>query len=59
MRSPEVDHGFEEAIHLLVINNSEDVLRLFEDFLTDEGYRVTTQAYLDKDLNTIAEMAPI
>jgi CheY-like chemotaxis protein len=31
---------------------------LFEDLLTDEGYRVTTQAYLDKDLNKIAEMAP-
>lgn len=44
--------------HILAINNSEDVLELFRDLLEEEGYRVTTQRYIDKDLERIAELGP-
>ena len=33
------------ARHILVINDSPDILALFADLLTDEGYRVTTDTF--------------
>ncbi len=39
--------------HVLAINESEDVLQLFHDLLEEEGYRVSTQTYIDKDLRAI------
>lgn len=44
--------------HILAINNSVDVLALFAELLQDEGYRVSTRTYVDKDLNAIEELAP-
>lgn len=44
--------------HILAVDNDEAVLGLFRDLLTDEGYRVTTQVYLDHDLSKIADLAP-
>ena len=44
--------------HILCINNSEDVLALFRELLGDEGYRVTTQSYVDKNLDAISELNP-
>lgn len=44
--------------HILAINESEDVLQLFRDLLEDEGYRVSTQSYIDKDLDGISRQAP-
>lgn len=44
--------------HILAINNSQAVLDLFHDLLTGAGYRVTTQAYLNKDLGEIERLAP-
>ena len=44
--------------HILCINNSEDVLRLFRELLGEEGYRVTTQSYVDKDLDAIGDLKP-
>ena len=32
--------------HILVINDSPDILNLFADLLTDEGYRVTTDTFM-------------
>lgn len=31
--------------HIVVINDSPDILNLFHDILTDEGYRVTTDTF--------------
>jgi CheY-like chemotaxis protein len=45
-------------LHILAINNDPDILSLFRDLLEDEGYRVTTQSYLDHDLAGIAAMQP-
>ena len=44
--------------HILAINNEPAVLDLFRDLLGEEGYRVTTQTYADKDLDAIAALAP-
>lgn len=44
--------------HILAINNDPAVLGLFRDLLEDDGYQVTTQAYVDKDLQAIAAVAP-
>ena len=33
------------ARHILVINDSPDILNLFTELLTDEGYRVTTDTF--------------
>jgi CheY-like chemotaxis protein len=44
--------------HILAINDDAMVLDLFRDLLEDEGYRVSTQLFLDKDLAAIADMAP-
>lgn len=44
--------------HILAINNDADVLDLFRELLQDEGYRVTTQAYADKDLKAIVGLEP-
>ncbi|HET7091823.1 MAG TPA: response regulator [Thermomicrobiales bacterium] len=43
---------------ILAINNDAMVLGLFRDLLEDEGYRVTTQTYIDKDLGALAQAAP-
>jgi CheY-like chemotaxis protein len=44
--------------HILAMNESDDVLKLFRELLEDEGYRVTTQPYLDKDLGRIEAAEP-
>ena len=44
--------------HILAMNESDDVLKLFRELLEEEGYRVTTQPYLDKDLGRIEAAAP-
>ena len=44
--------------HILAINNSVDVLALFIELLEPEGYRVSTQVYVDKDLKAIEALAP-
>src|SRR3954467_1059623 len=38
---------------ILAINNDPAVLALFRDLLEEEGYAVSTHAYLDHDLNEI------
>jgi CheY-like chemotaxis protein len=44
--------------HILAVNNDQMVLGLFRDLLDDAGYQVTTQTYLDKDLEQLAQLAP-
>ena len=44
--------------HVLAVNNDEAVLALFRDLLEDEGYRVTTRRYADRDLAQIRAAAP-
>jgi CheY-like chemotaxis protein len=44
--------------HILAINNDQAMLAVFRDLLEEEGYRVTTQAYLDHDLDDIRALKP-
>ncbi len=44
--------------HILAINNDLAVLTLFRDLLQDEGYRVSTQTYVDRDLAPIKQLCP-
>lgn len=44
--------------HILVINNSPDVMALMRDLLEEEGYRVTTQRLQENHLDVIVELGP-
>lgn len=44
--------------HILAINNAADVLALFTDLLEEEGYRVSTQLYTERDLPKIVAQDP-
>ncbi len=44
--------------HILAIDNSQAVLDLFRELLEGEGYRVSIQSYVDKDLDAIKGLAP-
>lgn len=44
--------------HILVMNNSQDVLALMAELLGDAGHRVTTMAFLSHDLNRVIELNP-
>ncbi len=44
--------------HILAINNDQSILTLFRDLLEEEGYRVSTQTYVDKDLAGIKASRP-
>ena len=47
-----------EQRHILCVNNSEEVLTVFRLLLEEEGYRVTTQSYLLKDMAEVREIKP-
>ncbi len=51
--------GVVERSHIIVINHSDDLLDLYADLLTEEGYTVSTQTVFDPDLTAIAELAPV
>jgi CheY-like chemotaxis protein len=54
---PVESDGYHSA-HILAINNDLSVLALFSDLLEEEGYRVSTLAYAEKDLAEIKALAP-
>ncbi len=44
--------------HILAMNDNQAVLALFREVLEDEDYRVSTQTYIDHDLEAIKAAAP-
>ena len=44
--------------HVLAIDNDDAVLGLLRDLLEDEGYRVSTQRYRERDFAAIQGLAP-
>jgi CheY-like chemotaxis protein len=44
--------------HILAINNDPAVLSLFRDLLQEAGYQVSTQNYIDRDLDQIKALKP-
>lgn len=51
-------HHAEKPSHILAINNDAMVLELFRDLLESEGYRVSTQAYSEKNLAEVVALGP-
>jgi DNA-binding response OmpR family regulator len=48
----------ETSPHILAINHSPDLLNLMRELLEEEGFRVTTQSHLDKDLDDVVHFSP-
>ena len=48
----------ESQRHILCVNNDEAVLQVFRELLGEEGYRVTTQRFVIKDLKAIRTDPP-
>lgn len=44
--------------HVLVLSDAEDIQQILQELLEDEGYRVTTQAYLTGAIDAIASQTP-
>ena len=44
--------------HILVVNDTQEILDLFRELLEEEGYRVTLYSYAFKDLQEIRELNP-
>ena len=43
---------------IMVINDTQEILELFEDILTDAGYRVSLHAYSTRDLADVVRVRP-
>lgn len=44
--------------HIVVINDTQEILDLFRDILEDEGYRVSLYSYAFQDLGEVVELEP-
>ncbi len=44
--------------HVLVVNDTEEILDLFRDILENMGHRMTAWSYSPDDLATVTEIAP-
>lgn len=51
-------HSNGQQPHILCINHTPEILALHQELLEEEGFRVTTRSRLDKNLDTIADLAP-
>jgi len=52
------DVGMADGKHILVINDTQEILDLFRMILEDEGYRVTALGFAVEDLRKIIDAAP-
>ncbi len=50
--------GMTEHKHILVVNDTQEILDLFRMILEDEGYRVTVFGFAIEDLRKIIDTAP-
>lgn len=46
------------AKHVLVVNDTEEILELFRSILEDLGHRMTAWSYSPDDLSKVTEIAP-
>ncbi len=44
--------------HILCVNHPPDILALQKSIFEEEGFKVTTQSRLDKDLDAVVALAP-
>lgn len=47
-----------EKQHILVINDTQEILELFRELLEEEGYRVTLSSFALQELDDIVALAP-
>ena len=47
-----------DPLHILVINDTQEILDLFREILEDEGYRVSLYSYAFKDVKEIESLQP-
>jgi DNA-binding response OmpR family regulator len=52
------DHVAEKQPHILVVNDTQEILDLFQELLEEEGYRVSLYSYAFKDVAEIRAIAP-
>lgn len=50
--------GMATGKHILVVNDTQEILDLFRMILEEEGYRVTALGFAVEDLRKIIEIAP-
>ena len=46
------------AAHIMVINDTQEILELFRDLLTSEGYEVSLYSYGVHDMKEVERVAP-
>lgn len=44
--------------HILVVNDTQEILDLFEEILVEEGYRVSLYSFAINNLNEVVELQP-
>ncbi|HWV36686.1 MAG TPA: response regulator [Thermomicrobiales bacterium] len=44
--------------HILVINDTQEILELFRELLEDEGYRVTLSSFAMQEIRDVVALAP-
>ena len=52
------DSGNETRPHILVVNDTQEILDLFEEILVEEGYRVSLYSFAFNDLNEVVKLQP-
>ena len=51
-------NGCGRGQHILVINDTQEILDLFRELLEEEGYRVTLSSYTFQEVRDVARVAP-
>ena len=51
-------HGSRTGVHVLVVNDTEEILDLFRSILEDLGHRVTAWSFSPDDLSKVTEVRP-
>jgi DNA-binding response OmpR family regulator len=51
-------NGMVRAPHVLVINDTQEILELFRDILEEEGFQVSLYSHAFRDIDDIAEIQP-
>ena len=46
------------AKHILVVNDTQEILELFKDILVDEGYEVTLRSFAIRELDELRKAQP-
>ncbi|MDQ4044864.1 MAG: response regulator, partial [Chloroflexota bacterium] len=57
-QSSPTGNGQHLPAHILVVNDTKEILELFRELLEDEGYRVSLSSYAVNDLDEVVELAP-